>query len=101
MKSSENAKKNKSYMVSELETEMVDAPQNVVYSSGSTEDVRLVRENHGSFVPVYDNTEIFYGGDQNWWPDDSDKENRGCGPAAANITYYFKRIKFKLCLLPT
>lgn len=57
----------------------------------AVEDVRLVREASGQFVPVtpVPPPDPSYGGNQMWWPDNSDKENRGCGPvSAANITQY-------------
>lgn len=59
----------------------------------AVEDVRLMREAPGQFVPIASVPSPFpstaYGGNQMWWPDNSDKENKGCGPvSAANITQY-------------
>jgi hypothetical protein len=55
------------------------------------EDVKLVNEAKGKFVPVNENGTIRYGGDQKWYAD-STKRERGCGPtAAANITYYLAK----------
>ena len=57
----------------------------------TVEDVRLVNEAQGSFVPVFYGTTTFYGGNQNWYSD-STKRSRGCGPtAAANITNYLAK----------
>ena len=72
------------------------------------EDVRLVNEAHGKFVPVYDSSETYYGGDQDWYKAKTDKdgnlivgsgaipgrEDNGCGPvAAANIMCYMSKEK--------
>ncbi len=59
----------------------------------AVEDVRLVREALGQFVPITSVPSPFpstaYGGNQMWWPEGSDEANRGCGPvSAANITQY-------------
>ena len=57
----------------------------------AVEDVRLVREAPGQFVPVtpVPPPDPSYGGDQMWWPVGSDKAKRGCGPVSvANITQY-------------
>lgn len=61
-------------------------------SSVDEEDVRLVNEAKGKFVPVTYGSTTYYGGSQMWWPDGSTKETRGCGPtAAANITCYLAK----------
>ncbi len=70
------------------------------------EDVRLVNEAQGKFVPVYDSSKTYYGGHQEWYkaPTDengnpvigsiSGREKNGCGPvAAANIMYYMSKEK--------
>ena len=59
-----------------------------------SEDVRLVNEAQGKFVPVVKtSTSSYYGGDQGWWSStDPSKVNNGCGPtAAANVTCYLAR----------
>jgi len=54
----------------------------------ANEEVKLKKEAKGAFVPVYENNNIYYGGDQNWYGFFY-KRLTGCGPtAAANITYY-------------
>ncbi|OGX60795.1 MAG: hypothetical protein A2189_06340, partial [Paenibacillus sp. RIFOXYA1_FULL_44_5] len=61
----------------------------------AVEDYELsVERNYGMFVPVEYQTGVYsYGGNQMWWPDGSQKENRGCGPVAAgNITSYLAKI---------
>lgn len=58
------------------------------YSITANEEVRLVKEAQGQFVPVYEGSTIYYGGDQSWYTDPSKRDN-GCEPtAAANIMYY-------------
>lgn len=55
------------------------------------ENAKLINSSISNFVPVYEGTTIYYGGDQAWY-DTETKKNRGCGPvAAANITCYFAR----------
>lgn len=72
---------------------LIDVNTNVIsLATIIPEDVRLVNEAEGSFVPVNDNGKIRYGGNQNWWS--GTKASRGCGPtAAANITCYLARKK--------
>lgn len=57
------------------------------------DSAKLLKSSLSNFVPVYDGSTTYYGGDQKWWEDkDATKANRGCGPvAAANITCYFAR----------
>ncbi|MDK2991760.1 MAG: hypothetical protein PWP48_993 [Clostridiales bacterium] len=56
------------------------------------DSAKLLHSSISNFVPVYDGSTTFYGGDQAWWGKDSTKAGRGCGPvAAANITCYFAR----------
>ncbi|RAW16309.1 hypothetical protein DC345_11810 [Paenibacillus taichungensis] len=57
------------------------------------EEVSLtVEANQSMFVPVQDGSGYSYGGNQNWYSQNTHKE-RGCGPvAAANITNYLAKI---------
>ncbi|WP_458462510.1 hypothetical protein [Paenibacillus sp.] len=57
------------------------------------EDVSLtVEANQSMFVPVQDGSGYSYGGNQNWYSQNTHKD-RGCGPvAAANITNYLAKI---------
>ena len=50
----------------------------------------LVNSTFGKFVPVYDGSNIFYGGNQEWYG--TPRKFNGCGPvSAANITCYFAK----------
>ncbi|WP_270166882.1 hypothetical protein [Paenibacillus sp. SYP-B4298] len=67
----------------------------VVMAAVTKEDYALSTErNFDNFVPVeYTTGRYSYGGNQMWWPDGGQKENRGCGPvAAANITAYLAKV---------
>lgn len=78
-----------------LISQMIQGNTNASTLSVPSENVSLtVERDYGMFVPVEYSPGVYsYGGDQMWWEDNSQKENRGCGPvAAANITNYLSKI---------
>lgn len=84
---------NKSFINSIIQNSKTNA-DGMYYATVTSEDVRLVKEAQGQFVPVntgdtvrYPNG-IAYGGNQNWYANESHRSN-GCGPVAgANIAQY-------------